>query len=833
MIPATPTGGDLWPRVSRALDAIYGLEGEARQVELERLAAVEPAVWREVVALLAADPGTSRMLDDAARSAAADLPATLVSGPVEVAGVRVGDWRLVGLIGRGGMGEVYLAERADGSFEQRVALKLLKRGLDSEELVARFVRERQILARLAHPGIARLYDGGVATDGRPFFALEHVEGLPITDHADRHELALEARLDLFLAVCAAVEAAHRSLVVHRDLKPSNVLVTPEGAVKLLDFGIAKLLEGDDPALATRAETRMLTPAYAAPEQILGGAVTTATDVFALGAMLYELVVGRRPFRREGRTPTDLALEVRRERLVRPSEAVRSRAREKVSPDERARLERRARRLTGDLDSILLQALEVDAARRYATVDALAEDLRRHLRGRPVHAHGDTLGYRTRKFVARHRAAVAAAALVTLALAVGLAVALGQAVKARRALARAERVRSFLVSVFEVTDPNVARGEDVTARRLLDEGARRAERELAGEPRLAAEMLDLLAGLYRKLGALEPARELATRSLALAEASAGVESVEAARSRWTLGWVLLNQGHFDAARAALGGAIARLDRAAGGDEVLAADAREPLVELEFAASGPAAALPVAEQRLAIYRRALGDENARTALARNDVGVVVQALGRPQEAAAAFEDAAAALERLGGPDDPRLALVLSNRASAESSLGRLEAAEAAARRALDIRRRALGARHPETGISASRLANVLVERGGLVEAERLSREAIDILDGADRFQAAGAVGVLAGTLAAAGRDTEALAAYDDSIRRYGELVGPEHVLVLDARVEREEVRARAAPADRRAAITELELLVARLAALGEEGTAFHADAVAALARVRAGG
>ena len=829
---AAPAGDDLWPRVSRALDAVYALEGEARRAELERLAAADPAVWREVAALLAADPGTSRMLDAAARGAAEDLPATMIPGPVEVAGVRVGDWRLIRLIGRGGMGEVYLAERADGSFEQRVALKLLKRGLDSEELVARFVRERQILARLAHPGIARLYDGGVASDGRPFFALEHVEGLTITEHADRAELGVEARIDLFLAVCAAVEAAHRSLVVHRDLKPSNVLVAPDGTVKLLDFGIAKLLETDDPALATRTETRMMTPAYAAPEQILGGPVTTATDVFALGAMLYELLVGRRPFRREGRTPTDLALEVRRERLVRPSDAVRARARETVSPDERAALERRARRLTGDLDAILLQALEVDAARRYATVEAFAEDLRRHRGGHPVQAHGDTMGYRARKFVARHRAAVAAVALATLALAIGLAVALGQAVKARRALARAERVRSFLVSVFEVTDPAVARGEDVTARRLLDEGARRVERELAGEPRLAAEMLDLLAGLYRKLGALEPARDLAMRSVALAEASAGPASVEAARGRWTLGWVLLNQGRFDEARAALGAAIERLDRAAGGDEVLAADAREPLVELEFSASGPAAALPVAERRLAIYRRALGDENAKTALALNDVGVIHQALGRNPAAVQAFAGAAAVLERLAGPDDPRLALVLSNSASLEKDLGRLDAAEAAARRALDIRRRTLGARHPETGVSASRLAGVLVERGSFAEAETLCREAIAVLDGVDEFQAAGATGVLAEVLAAAGRDAESLAAYDDSIRRYSRMVGPEHVLVLDALVEREAVRARD-PAHHAAAVAELERLVARLAALGEEGSAFHADAVDALAAARGRG
>jgi len=586
-----------------------------------------------VLALLAADPGTSRILDQAARDAAAALPETLgaAAGVEELAPQsRIGGWRLLGPVGRGGMGEVFLVERADGAYEQRAALKLLKRGLDSDELYQRFLRERQILARLVHPGIARLLDGGVASDGRPFFVLEYVEGRPIAEHADAADLGVEERLRLFLEVCAAVEAAHRSLVVHRDLKPSNILVSAGGEVKLLDFGIAKLLEDEPDTVATRTGLRLMTPAYAAPEQILGGDVTTATDVFALGAVLYELTAGRRPFERSGRTPTDLAREVERERVERPSEAAERRARAATDPETRWEFERRAARIAGDLDAILLQALESDPRRRYPTVEAFAADLRRHLDGRPVRARASTFSYRAGKFVRRHRYALGVAALVALSLIAGLAVAVWQAGRAARAAARAERVRAFLVSVFEVSDPAIAHGEEVTARRLLDEGARRVEVELDAEPELAAEMLDLLAGLYRKLGALEPARALATRALALAERSAGADSELAARCRWTLGWCRLNAGELEAARAQLGAAIARLDRSADPHDVAAADAREPLVELEFLARGPSAALPVAERRLEIYRERLGEEHERTALARNDVGVVLRRRRRAQRA-----------------------------------------------------------------------------------------------------------------------------------------------------------------------------------------------------------
>lgn len=825
----------LWRRVSRALDEVYDLEGDARIARLARLHGEEPDVHREVLALLAADPGTSRILDDAARDAAAALPDTLGGGGAEGAAEpqsRIGGWRLLGPVGRGGMGEVFLVERADGAYEQRAALKLLKRGLDSDELYQRFLRERQILARLTHPGIARLLDGGVASDGRPFFVLEYVEGRPITEHADAADLDVEARLRLFLEVCAAVEAAHRSLVVHRDLKPSNILVSDQGEVKLLDFGIAKLLEDEPDTVATRTGLRLMTPAYAAPEQIVGGDVTTATDVFALGAVLFELLTGRRPFERTGRTPTDLAREVERERVDRPSEVVRRRAGAATDPEGRWELERRTGRLAGDLDAILLQALEADPRRRYPTVEAFDADLRRHLDGRPVRARADTFSYRAGKFVRRHRYALGVATLVALSLVAGLAVAVWQAGRAARSAARAERVRAFLVSVFEVSDPAIARGEEVTARRLLDEGARRVEAELDAEPELAAEMLDLLAGLYRKLGALEPARDLATRALALAERSAGADSDLAAHCRWTLGWCLLNAGELEAARASLERAIARLDRANDPRDVAAADAREPLVELEYASRGPSAALPVAERRLEIYRERLGEGHEKTALARNDVGVVLTALDRLDDARPLLERAAADLaSRLGG-SDPRLALALSNLADLEQRQGRIEQAVTSARWALSVRRKTLGASHPETAISAIRLAKILAEREQLAEAEGLAREAAAVLEGADRFAAAGATKILATIVARSGRLEEALPLFDRASTRYVELLGADHFLTLDVAVARAQALSKS-PERRSEAIAELERLISKLTGLGEDAAGSRAAAEAALAAARAAG
>ncbi|MGH9162450.1 MAG: serine/threonine-protein kinase, partial [Vicinamibacteraceae bacterium] len=366
-----------------------------------------------------------------------DLSDKLAARDGVASGDRLGPYAIVKEIGHGGMGAVYLAERQDGQFEQRVALKLLEHDTTRASVVQRFEQERRILAALNHPGIARLFDGGATSDGRPYFVMEYVDGMPIDRYCDDRRLTVDQRLRLFTKVGEAVQHAHRNLVVHRDLKPSNILVTANGEVKLLDFGIAKVLDaGVAHASAAHTNTRVMTPAYASPEQLRGETVTTASDIYQLGLLLYELLTGRRPYGRYERTPHELERAISETAPLPPSTAVtggdtsRDRRTGPVAdgegsfPEIASRRggttpERLRRRLSGDLDTMVLMALRKEPERRYATVAQMTEDVLRHLSGLPVRARPDTLGYRTSKFVRRHARAVAGVA-AALILVVGIA-----------------------------------------------------------------------------------------------------------------------------------------------------------------------------------------------------------------------------------------------------------------------------------------------------------------------------------------------------------------------------------------------------------------------------
>lgn len=434
---------------------------------------------------------------------------------------RAGPWLLLEEIGRGGMGQVFRAQRADGQFEQQVAIKLLKRGMDSDVILARFLRERQILAGLDHPNIARLLDGGITDDHRPYFVMELVEGMPVTAFADARRLSIDERLTLFRSVCDAVAHAHRNLVVHRDIKPTNILVTAAGIPKLLDFGIAKMLRSDAgeafEATLTMDGARLLTPAYASPEQIAGGAVTTATDVYGLGAVLYELLSGRRPFGEEG---DRFALPVDTEPAPLSAGVQSAGAAARASDPARLR-----HRLAGDLETIVAKALRAARDRRYVSVDALAEDLRRHQERLPVRARPDTLGYRTSRFVRRHRLEVVAAGLIVgLALAFGItATAQARALaserdRAQREAAAAREVSRFMVGVFEVADPMTPGSADtIRASDLLARGARRVDAELAGQPALQARLLGVIGQAYGNLRQLDNAVPVLARAVELERA----------------------------------------------------------------------------------------------------------------------------------------------------------------------------------------------------------------------------------------------------------------------------------------------------------------------------
>ncbi len=711
-------------RWEELFDELVELELPERARRLAEIEAADPALAARVARMLKVDEETTDFL---ARPVAEVLGAE-GDGSSLPAGTRVGSWRLLALLGRGGMGEVYLAERDEGTFVQRAALKLIKRGMDSRAIVRRFVRERQILSRLEHPGIARLLDGGSTEDGRPFFVLERVEGVPIDEYCRTRGLGLEERLRLVQSVCAAVDSAHHSLVVHRDLKPANILVTAEGTVKLLDFGIAKLLSGgedeEETAHLTQLGARVLTPAYAAPEQILGEPVTTATDVYALGVLLFELITGALPHAREQRSLSSLASGVERETAERPSGVLRR-------ADTRL-----ARQVAGDLDLIVLTAMHRDPARRYASAAALAEDLGRFLANRPVRARPDSSGYRLRKFVIRHRLPVAVAALGLAALLTGLGMALWEAhnarLAARRADAeamRAERVKSFVLSVFRQSDPTEPNVAAVSARDLIENGTRRIDVELAGDPATQAEVLDAVARIENDLSLFDPALKHARQALALRESMLPRGDARIADSRVLLGETQRLHGDPDQAQKTLEPALAETLAARGPGSLEAAQARRSLANALHRPEDRARAIDLLRQALATFRRRLGDGHVETAQTLADLGAALEVAGQYEEAGRAYRDGLARFEHALGPRHPRVASVQADLAGLLDRLSRPDEARTLFETAIATQRAVLGPRHTELASTLFSYGLLLMGRQELKAADAALREALDIF-GPDR-------------------------------------------------------------------------------------------------------
>ena len=508
---------DRWRQVNRVLDIALELPPEERKAFLNHACVGDPSLSVDVERLLHACDRAEHFLEQPAPMFAVSLLEDLVADtetPSDV-DIQVGPYRLVRELGHGGMGAVYLAERADDQFRQRVALKLIRRGMDSQG-IRRFMEERQILASLSHPSIARLLDGGITDDRLPYFAMEYVDGTPIDRYCDARRLSIVARLALFVGVCQTVQYAHRNLVVHRDLKPSNILVTADGQVKLLDFGIAKLLTSQEATAGlTQPGLRLMTPQYASPEQVRGDSISTASDVYALGVLLYELLTGHYPY---GRVSSlhDIEHAVLQQQPVLPSAAVR-RILERdagsnpvtpalVSHARHCSVEKLVRALRGDLDTIILRAMSKEPERRYSTAEQLAEDIGRHLAGRPVTARRDTRRYRIQKFVQRHRFSVAAAGAFIVLLVVFSVITAVQSVRIRAQAERltlernnAQHVTRFLTEMFNLSNPIEGKGHALRAREVLDSGAARIERELKNQPAVQAQLMTTVGEAYHGLG----------------------------------------------------------------------------------------------------------------------------------------------------------------------------------------------------------------------------------------------------------------------------------------------------------------------------------------------
>jgi serine/threonine-protein kinase len=565
--------------------------------------------------LLAADDGTG-FLDTPATEHAVRLAADEVSAEGLI-GQRIGAFRLVRTLGRGGMAAVFLGERVDADFEQRVAIKLLRRGLYSELEQRLFQRERQVLATLDHPNIARLIDGGLTDAGIPFLVMEHVDGVPITQYAAERGLDVRSRLTLFLAVCRTVEAAHRSLIVHRDIKPSNILVEADGTVKLLDFGIAKLIEEDDAG----ATVGVYTPEYAAPEQIAGGAITTATDVYGLGVLLHELLLGVRPDGNHSRRPSSRAGESG------------ARAEGDASALEPAQLRRLLR---GDLDNILLKALDPEPGRRYASAGALADDIERHLDHRPVAAHPPSRWYRSMKFMQRHRSGVALSAIFVVGILSALGFALWQADVARREADRANTVRDFVQGIFDPVRDGVAEGKLPSIRDLVATGAENLKANKQLKPAARVDLTLMFSQLANDVGDRTAARELAAAASSLAARTLDRLDPLAIQALEQNGSLAIRSGDYVAGEPALREARARLEAARTGGMPLV-NVLDNLAVIEMDRDHSQAALALEQQALDERIRQFGADAREVAGGYNNLGYGLEGAGRFDAAAVAYQHA----------------------------------------------------------------------------------------------------------------------------------------------------------------------------------------------------
>ncbi len=682
--------------------------------------------------------------------------------------VIIGAYRVLDEIGRGGMARVFLAERVEGGFDQKVALKLvLPARLRSDRVRERFEQERRILAGLSHPAITQLLDGGSTPSGEPYFAMELVEGRPIEEYCDVCDLDLQQRVRLFLQVASAVGHAHRQLVVHRDLKSSNVLVTEAGQVKLLDFGIAKLLD-DDALDATATQHRVLTPACASPEQLRGEPITVASDIYQLGHLLYRLVTGSSPYARSRTHPSLLQAAILEDPPTPPSRAAVDVGEATGGEGQPSTEVRWARELRGDLDAILLMALRKEPERRYATVQALVHDLESYLDGRPVTARPDSAGYRLHRFVGRNRAAVAVAAVAALGLGAAIVTftvrLAAERDVAQQEAAKAQEVASFLQRVFSVADPSESRGRSVTVLEVLDEALGELERDTTTEPLIDVTLRRTLGSVHGNLGLLSSAEEILRAAAVRAEERLGPrhrETIVALNDLGTLLWrraqyseaesvlrdalsrsrsvlgessertlriandlglVVWRQGRFDEAGEIFRDVLARRVEAFPSDDPATLDVRNNLAGVHYMKGD----YPQSERS---YREVWesgtairGEDHPFTLNSMNNLAMSLVGLGRRQEAIDLFERLVELRRRVLGAEHPGTLGGMAKLGESLLQVGEVERAEPVLREVLATRRRVLGEEHPDTLWSMSYVALAHQARGELDVAEALFGEVL---------------------------------------------------------------------------------------------------------------
>jgi eukaryotic-like serine/threonine-protein kinase len=700
-------------------------------------------------------------------------------------GDRIGPYRVLRTLGVGGMGEVYLAERADAEFDQQVAIKVVFGGSLTHGVHSRIKIERQILAQLDHPNIAHLMDGGSLPDGTAYIVMEYVDGTPIDAFCDSNRLDVVARLKLFQTVCAAVHYAHQNLIVHRDLKPSNILVTADGVPKLLDFGIAKMLDerqaGHHTLAMTQADLRLMTPDHASPEQVRGQAITTASDVYVLGVLLYKLLTGSGPFVIPSLRLTDIERAICEKDPPLPSQALGTDAAQETRDIAEARSSspsRLRRALRGDLDNIVIMAMRKEPERRYSSSQQMAADIQRYLDGKPIIARRDTLSYRSAKFVRRHWLPVTAGAgtvFLILAFAATTYVqsqhiaaerdrVAEQRELADRERARAEEVSSFLVNLFKLSNPEENRGNLVTARELLDSGAKRLRAGLQNQPATKAALLSTVGAVYDSLGQYQDALPILNEALQLqpqsldssrigmllelgnarigagdlpgaeaplrdalriSQSHYGAGSLESGRALWAIGMLRHAQGQFADAKRLYKQSLGIMETASASQSDISA-VLDDLAKVYAREQQWVLAKQTYERSLEIDRRVLGDDHPRVAERLNDLAIVAQNMGDLKLAETLYLDAIQRNQRAYGERHPETAVAKGNYGLLLQREGRLAEAEPLLRDVIATRLSLHGPDHYQVGYARVSLAMLLHDQGNLAGAESEFRQALAIYD-----------------------------------------------------------------------------------------------------------
>ena len=702
-----------------------------------------------------------------------------------------GNYRAIKQIGTGGMGAVYLAERADGVFEQKVALKIVKPGMNSQEIIARFEAERQILARLQHPNIARLLDGGISEIGLPYFTMEYVAGMPITEYCDEKNLTIEQRLKLFRKVCEAVLYAHQNLVIHRDLKPSNIMVEEDGTVKLLDFGIAKVFEEEDNQEAlTRTGMRIMTPEYASPEQVKGEPVSTATDIYSLGLILYQLLSGCPPYEIKSSSALEMEKVICLTEPQKPSTMITKVPYSETDSDSKitseyitkkrsTNLVKLRKLISGDLDNICLMAIRKEPQRRYSSIAQLIADLDNHLNGLPVVARKSTAAYRSKKFIQRHKTgvlvvslAIFAIAFVTIYYTIRLA---GERDKARLEAEKSKKVAEFLTSIFNVSDPEYSRGETITARELLDNGVKKIQNELSGQPQVLANMLGVTGNVYKSLGLYKTALTLLNKAYILDDSLLGINSPETVKNLNDLANLNFAMGNYDTAIEKLNKVIEIRKKIFGEQSPETAGSMNDLAMVLREKGKYDEAEKLLTSALLIREKKLSENSSDVAESINNLALIKQDKGEYEEAKKLFEKSLSIKEKLYGKIHPSVTETIGNLAYLLQAMGNYEEASKLFNQTLNIDKKLFGDLHPTISTDLYNLASNEALMGDLGGAEKLYSEILELdkkLLGKNHPYIALDLNNLAGIYSDKGEYEKAEKLYKESLKLNKKIYGKKH-------------------------------------------------------------